>query len=423
MKPPAEPLNPEPTVENREAQDAAPRERPPAGMALIPNEKLDLRSDEEIAAWLQTRHPVTSEKNIWAFWHSGYANMPQWVQRNIINWVHRLGLEWNVHVVDHVPDSETNIYHYVDRSFFPIAFNDYTMDGPYAGQHQADLIRLPLLWKYGGIWMDTGTILFRHVNDMGWKLIEDPNSQYEVAGFAVQTHPGRHTMLNGFIATRASNPFIRRWHDIYVALWGEATNSHNFHKHPLLRHTPLPPQPADDMLIPYLRLSQESMASYVAHIAAFERLRKIVDPSDGFNGPEYYAKHMFLTQSMKEMFYLSVVTAWSGTRQFELLSAKRSGEGAVKDETWQTAEELINYTMANSSTMKLSHGAGGFESMLADIWDKEENSQADIVPGTFAAYMTYGSAHFDQTRELEPIKLELVTEDVQHIGVLEPVEM
>ncbi|KND88275.1 hypothetical protein TOPH_07068 [Tolypocladium ophioglossoides CBS 100239] len=422
MPPSATPMTLEPAVEVRDAQDAAPL-GPRAGMTLIPDEKLDLRTDEEIASWLQTRHPVTSEKNIWAFWHSGYANMPQWVQRNIINWVHRLGPEWNVHVLDHVPGSETNIYLFVDRSFFPTAFNNGTMDGPHAGQHQADLVRLPLLWKYGGIWMDAGTMLFRHVDDICWKLIEDPNSQYEVGGFVVETRPGVDSMLNGFIATRKNNPFIKRWHDIYVALWGEATNSHNFHKHPLLRHIPLPNKPADEMNAPDMKIGLEALTDYLAHFVAFERLRKLVDLSDGFNGPEYYAKHMFLTQSMKEMYHLSVVTAWSGARQFELLSAKRSGEGAVKAKTWQEAEEVINYTMANSSTMKLSHGAGGFELMLADIWDREENSRDDIVPDSFAAYMRYGSVHFDQTRELKPIELEVVTEDVHHVGVLEPVQM
>ena len=107
----------------------------------------------------------------------------------------------------------------------------------------------------------------------------------------------------------------------------------------------------------------EGIIDSLSHFVVLENLRKLVDPHDVFNGLEYHAKHMFLTQSMKEMHHLSVVTTWSGSRQHQILSAKRSGKGVVKNETRQAAEEAVNHTMANSSTMKVSHAAGGFNSM------------------------------------------------------------
>lgn len=396
-------------------------EEAPSGLKLIPPEKLDLRSDEKIAASLQRSHPITSDKNVWAFWSTGYAKMPGWVQRNIINWVRRLGSSWTVHLLDLVPDSPTNVRNYLDSSLFPAAFNNNTMDGPTVGPHQGDIVRLPLLWKYGGVWMDAGTFLFRHIDDICWKQISDPESPYEMAGFTIELRPGVDSMLNGFIAAKRDNPFIKRWLDIYLALWGDATNSHDFHKHPLLAHLPLLCPAVDKMNCPDLNVLMENFSDYLSQTMCFERLRKLIDPQDGFNGPEYFSKHMFLTPALQETFYFQQVTGWSGTRQFELLTAKRSGEDVVKDEKWEAAEDFVHKALANTSTMKLSHGpAGALESFLADLWDSEEHAHTDNVEGSFVAYLRYGSVHFDQTRELVPIKYELTKEEVLKAGVLEP---
>ncbi|KAI0116066.1 hypothetical protein F4776DRAFT_637668 [Hypoxylon sp. NC0597] len=393
----------------------------PPGLRLIPSEKLDLRSDEEITAWLQTRHPITSDRNVWAFWHSGYSQMTPWVQRNIINWVRRLGPDWTVHLLDRVPGSETNVSHFVDSSFFPDAFNNNTMDGPSVGPHSGDLVRLPLLWLYGGVWIDAGSFLFRHLEDICWEEIEDPKSPYEMAGFVIEMRPGVEIMLNGFIAAKRGNPFIKRWHEIFKALWDGVTNSQGFHKHPLLRHLPLLNPPADKLNLPDLKVLMEYFTDYLSQCMCFERLRKLIDPADGFNGPEYYSKKILLFPALQETYYFQQRTEWSGTRQFELLTTKRTGEGVIKDEKWQAAEDFVHDALANTSTMKLSHGPpGALDSFLADLWDSEEHHHKDNGSGTFAAYLRYGSVHFDQTRKMIPIKMGWPNEEVLHAGVLEP---
>ncbi|KAI1639435.1 capsular polysaccharide synthesis protein-domain-containing protein [Biscogniauxia mediterranea] len=393
----------------------------PPGLELIPTEKLDLRTDEEIAAWLQTRHPITSQKNVWTFWHSGYTQMSPWVQRNVINWVRKLGPEWTVHFLDHVPGSETNVHHYLDSSFFPDAFNKNLMDGPHVGPHSGDIVRLALIWKYGGVWMDAGTFLFRHLDDICWKQIEDSNSPYEMCAFAIEMRPGVETIINGFIAANRGNPFIRRWHDTYIALWDGVTNSHGFHSHPLIRHLPLLCPAVDKFNCPDLNVLMEGFTDYFGQTMCCERLRKLVDPSDGFNGPEYVSNSVLLFPVMQEMYYFQQVTGWSGTRQFELLTAKRSGAGVVKDERWQAAENFVHDALANTSTMKLSHGPpGALESFLADLWDSEEHHDKDNIEGTFAHYLRYGSVHFQQTRKIIPLKPSWPDEEILHVGILEP---
>ncbi|KAI2628664.1 capsular polysaccharide synthesis protein-domain-containing protein [Hypoxylon sp. NC1633] len=419
MAPSAMDLAPQPEITSTDTSKVG----VPPGLKLIAAEKLDLRTDEEIIAWLQTRHPVTSDRNVWAFWHTGYGQMPPWVQRNIINWVRRLGPEWTVHLLDRVPGSETNVSHFVDDSFFPEAFKNNTMDGPSVGPHSGDLVRLPLLWLYGGVWIDAGSFLFRHVDDICWRKIEDPASPYEMAGFVIELRPGDQVMLNGFIAAKRGNPFIKRWHEIFKALWDGKTNCQGFHKHPLLRHLPLLCPPASKLNLPGpgLNVMMEMFTDYLSQCMCFDRLRKLVDPSDGFNGPEYYSNKMFLCSALQETFYFQQVTEWSGTRQFELLTTKRTGEGVVKDERWQAAENFVHDALANTSTMKLSHGPpGALDSFLADLWDSEEHQTKDNEEGTFAAYLRYGSVHFDQTREMTPIKVRRPDEEVLYAGVREP---
>lgn len=110
----------------------------------------DLRAQEEIVAQLLTYRPVTREKNVWAFWDKGWAAMHPWVQRNVVDWVRRLGQEWDVRVLDTVSGSPHNVARFVDEDMLPATFT--RMDGPHAGQHSSDIVRVPLLYLHGGVW-------------------------------------------------------------------------------------------------------------------------------------------------------------------------------------------------------------------------------------------------------------------------------
>lgn len=398
----------------------------PRGLVPISPKRSDYRTDDEISAWLTTRHTVSSDKNVWAFWHSGFLSMRPWCRRNIINWVRRLGPDWTVHVVDCIPGSETNVRHFVSDEYLPDAFKNGTMDGPSVGPHSGDIVRLPLLWLYGGVWLDAGTLLFRHIDDICWRQMEDPNTPFEMAGFVLKLRPDEDAMINGFIAAKRKNPFIKRWHDIYTAMWaGGVTNADGFHKHPLLRHLPLlnPPLSSSNL---ELDVTMETFTDYLAHFVALERLRKIIDPNDGFNGPKYYRENILFAKAMEETFYVQPKTKWSGPRQFAYLATPRMQRNGGRFDTYsekqREALDFVHDALANSSTMKLSHGYPGGKDFLADLWDLPENENADCEPGTFAEYLRWGSVHLDQTRKLVPYKIDNTKDTVYHVGVLEPVE-
>ena len=168
---------------------------------------VDKRSDGEILETLTQHQPVASEKNVWAFWHSGVSPMPAWCQRNVINWVRTCGLSWTVRVLDSVPGSPNFFLEYVSASALNDALVNGTMDGTYFGPHSCDLLRGACLYNYGGVFMDVGIFLIRDLDRICWKQLEDPESPFQVAT------PWMYgiTMANHFVASRRYDPFIKRW--------------------------------------------------------------------------------------------------------------------------------------------------------------------------------------------------------------------
>jgi hypothetical protein len=72
--------------------------------------------------------------------------------------------------------------------------------------------------------MDSGTVLLRSFDDSFWNLFEDPECPYEmfVVNFHYRQYEGQ--ILNGFIAARKNNPFIKRWWRVFFELWKDRTD-------------------------------------------------------------------------------------------------------------------------------------------------------------------------------------------------------
>lgn len=125
------------------------------GLSPIPDDLIDTRSDYEISQQLTAYCPPTaSNQNVGAYWRTGYNTMPSWTQRNLINWIRLLGPTWTVRLLDSLPSSTTNVFHFISPHFFPPVFNEEKMTGPYVGVHSRNLVRLALLELYLGCgWM------------------------------------------------------------------------------------------------------------------------------------------------------------------------------------------------------------------------------------------------------------------------------
>lgn len=373
--------------------------------------------DEQILDELRVFKPITSERNVWAFWDKGLDTCPAWCQRNIISWSRRLGQTWTVRVLDLVPDSPNNISNYVDSSFFPEAFIDRTMDGPHVGQHQSDLLRLPLLYLYGGVWIDVGMMLFRGLDSLCWNALEDPNSPYEFAGFSVTMGPELAMIFNGFIAARKGSECIKHWHEIFRAVWESNTNCKGMHEHPLLKHLPKYEPPSVAGKRPAFMYAQ--FADYLAQVFCLERLRHLSDPATSWEGPNFFSQKALLIDCVTEVYWAQRLTNWDGRKQFDLLSSPR--EGVPEDNsTFRDASNLVNGVLGMSSAMKVSHGlvTAGRE-YLAELWDKPENSGADIIPGSWSQYLRWASESFEQSKPITPILMPVIKGALLTSGIAE----
>lgn len=169
----------------------------------------DNRDDAEILDSLANFQEVTSEKNIWAFWHSGVRSMPAWCQRNVCAWVRMHSQQgWTIRVLDSVPESKNHALRYLPAESLPEALVQNAMDGPHLGPHSADLLRGACLYIHGGVFMDVGNILVRNVERICWEKLEDPETPYRVAAPWVNDTG----IANFFVASRKGDPFIDRWY-------------------------------------------------------------------------------------------------------------------------------------------------------------------------------------------------------------------
>ncbi|KAF3759929.1 putative capsule polysaccharide biosynthesis protein [Cryphonectria parasitica EP155] len=385
---------------------------------------IDQRSDQEILTDLQTFKPVDgSERNIWAFWDTGLANCKPWCQRNIISWVRR-HQDWTVRVVDMVEGSANHWSRYISepalflpRSLLQPPSPGTTASNTHLGAHMGDLMRLPLLYLHGGVWLDVGFMLFRGLDDLCWNKLADPQDDQEMMGFKMTISDEIAMFFNGLIAARKGCLGVKYWHDIYLACWEDgAPGTAGMSRHPLLRHLPRYEVPNSNGGPPEFEYGP--YFDYISHMFCVERLRHIRDPVLSWDGPAYFAKHVLLYECITEVYWAQHLTQWSGRRQFELLSRPR--DGAAHNEAYKEAEDFVEGILAMSSTMKFSHGLLSKQrEYLARIWDEPGNADADRAPGTWAAHLRWASVYFDQTRHLEPLLFPVRADALLTGGLLE----
>lgn len=369
------------------------------GVSLIPDQDIDNRSDDEISNHLKTFcAPATtdSNKNVWAYWRTGYNTMPPWTQRNLINWIRRLGPTWTVRLLDSIPDSPTNVTHFIPPHFFPPAFNKGKMSGPYVGAHSGDLVRLPLLELYGGVWMDVGTILIRHLDDI-WNVIQDPSTPYELAGMTLRLRPDddseeeeeEDVMVNNFLVVASrDNEYIKRWHRIYLSLWADddddddddstttttiTTESLGFHAHPILRHMRLY-SPPKEKNAPEIQMDAGLYTDYLAHTLSGERLRDLIDSNDGFNGRDYYQTKTYLLPVLKEMYHFPKKCGWDGNKEFEVLATRY-------DTTTSTTTSTTTTTTTAATAATTATTATATATPEDTISDQNDNNDKDDEDG------------------------------------------
>ncbi|WP_415489722.1 glycosyltransferase family 32 protein [Acetobacter sp.] len=142
-----------------------------------------------------TEHHKPIPKIIWIFWDD--KDKPALVQATIEQ-AKRMNPDHTVNVLDN-----TNI-----SDFFP---DDFLKNSNVQPQYKSDLVRLELLERYGGIWMDATCILNESLQ---W--IQDANTQHsaDLIGFYRNRDTVDHqfpVLENWFLAAPSNTDFIKEW--------------------------------------------------------------------------------------------------------------------------------------------------------------------------------------------------------------------
>ena len=357
----------------------------------------DTRTDAEILASLAEHHPVTSEKNIWAYWHAGLTSMPGWCKRNVVAWQRICGPEWTVRVLDSVPGSPNHALKFLSKDLLPKAFVDNAMDGEYSGPHSADLLRGACLHLHGGAFIDVGCILIRSLDRICWDQLSGPASPYQVA---VPWMYGI-TVANHFVAALKGDPFIKRWHDLFVHLWRNKTNSQGLSADPLMAFSQT--LTFDDSRASNyhwdFKVDAQTVFEYITQVGCWMRMCMLTkDEGDGFVGSEYWQKHVLIWDALSEAWAAEETLGFQGTgqRMFDLLSLPLSTNPESKD--YKDAYHLVWRLLTRSAMQKVQHGKHLTNDVLLGVlWD--ENEGRDCEEGTFGELLRYGCVNFRQERK------------------------
>ncbi|UNI16903.1 hypothetical protein JDV02_003291 [Purpureocillium takamizusanense] len=399
----------------------------PEGVDEIPSERLDLRPDAQVDHDLLHPKPVTDDKNIWFFWHRGFAHMHPYARRTVRAWHRRFSKQgWVVRVTDREPGSPLNIAHFLDihdPDIFPRAFLDGTIGGDYAPQHTSDLVRWPLLNTYGGVYADVGMIQIGDLDRLWNATVGDSESPYEVLTYNAGGVDSR-SLTNYFFASGRNNPLFQRCHRLFLALWaadGGRSSTDGMHASPLLEGVPMMGADMsfeeDGKTYGPAEVSK-MLTDYIIQGQVLTMVMGLVDEADDWNGPAYVAEHVWTTDYMVGSQLINDMTAWNGPRQFELMSLPlpRAGDDDAETDDQKLAREIVEACLSKSFGFKLAHGLiiRVLGQTLGSLWRKHDG--ADDVPGTYGNWLRYGTVHWCP-RELPP-RLEFTAAPAVKIGPL-----
>ena len=384
----------------------------PPGLHAVAAHLLDTRSDAEVDSDLLHPPPVRDEKNVWFFWDSGYQTMHAYTKRNIRAWHRRLSKKgWVVRVLDRVSDSPLNIAKFLDvfdPETFPRAFSEGTISGDYAPQHTSDLVRWPLLLKYGGVYADVGLMQIGDLDRLWCETIGNPASPYEVVSY---NEDGEANLFNYFLASGRNNRLFGRCHRLLLALWAEdggKTSTEGMHESSLLAGTPLM---GGDFTIDdeqgHIGAAEVSkmLTDYIIQGHVITKVMAHVDEDEGWNGPKYAAQHVYGIAFMEGSQLINIFTEWNGRMAFDLMSLRLPQEGETESAEQRRAREIVQACLQKSFGFKLAHGLilRVFKETLGSLWRKHEGS--DNVPGTYAHWLRHATTYWNQDEIPPPVEI------------------
>jgi hypothetical protein len=152
-----------------------------------------------------TREPLQKlPRRLWMLWSQGIDQAPLVVRKCITSWI-ELNPTWDIKILD-----TNNLGNYVDLN---IPF-DKAKTLPIV--KVSDLIRLQLLYNYGGVWADATTLCMRPLDEWIDEAV--------VSGFFAFCVPGPDRVLaTWFLAAQPNSLIIKKWAADYARFFTNHT--------------------------------------------------------------------------------------------------------------------------------------------------------------------------------------------------------
>ena len=94
------------------------------------------------------------DKVIWGYWHSGRAALPGFCEFCVRTWEAR-NPTWKVVIID-----EASLGAYLEAADLPSTFGSLKV------QHQSDIVRIAVLRRFGGVYLDVSTVCLQGLDDV-----------------------------------------------------------------------------------------------------------------------------------------------------------------------------------------------------------------------------------------------------------------
>jgi len=147
----------------------------------------------------EARFAAAIPRTIWTYWHT--APPPNFIQACLENW-QRFAPDHEIRLLDR--DTALN--------WLPALRSDFDTLPPY---RQADWLRIQLLARHGGVWMDASILLAR---DLGWLHQQRERHAASYVGFYIDrftTRPDQPIVENWLMAAVPACPFAQALADAF----------------------------------------------------------------------------------------------------------------------------------------------------------------------------------------------------------------
>lgn len=194
------------------------------GTAAALEEMFQVRSDAPSTPMRSLTGEV-KERTIWAYWAQGYEQMPEFFKLCVGTW-QRLNPHWDVRVLD-----KASVHEYVSEAELPNRFMQML-----SHQTASDAIRLALLSRYGGVWLDVNIILLTSLDRFCWDKISSGRKSGAVffhPFYGTEVMGGEDFVESWFMASKPGNPFFLQWRDLFRELFHNRLDIKGLMQHPL----------------------------------------------------------------------------------------------------------------------------------------------------------------------------------------------